>query len=261
MSTVTVLAPVQRDGVELFTTSEAIAAGAGVEHASTLRLIDTHAARLERFGGVRFEIRPFATAGGIQEKRVARLNEQQATFLLTCLRNTDQVLDFKEALVRAFFEMARVIRGEQAAAPAFALPQTFSEALRELASTVEARDAAEAKVAALEPPAAAWHVMAEATGDYAVDEAAKILSRDEHIEIGRTRLFSLMAELRWIYRDGARGRWHAYQSQVQCGRLVQKMAAAFLNQRTGEMENPAPTIRITAKGLDALHRHLTKAAS
>lgn len=259
MNAVTVLAPVQRDGDELFTTSQAIAAGADVQHKNTLELIDAHRHRLERFGAIAFETR--SLPGGGRPVRVARLNEHQATFLLTCLRNTERVLDFKEQLVTAFFEMARIIREERAAAPAFALPQTFSEALRELASTVEARDAAEAKVAQLEPAASAWSVMAEARGDYAVDEAAKILSRDEHIEIGRTRLFTLMNELRWIYRDGARGRWHAYQAQVANGRLVQKMAAAFLNQRTGEMENPAPTIRITAKGLEALRRHLTEQAA
>lgn len=138
----------------------------------------------------------------------------------------------------------------------FELPQTFSEALRALADTHEAMELAEAKVAALEPAASAWSVMAEAHGDYAVDEAAKILSRDERIEIGRTRLFALMADLRWIYRSGARGRWHAYQAQVDRGRLVQKMAAAFLNQKTGQMENPAPTIRVTAKGLESLRAHL-----
>lgn len=143
-------------------------------------------------------------------------------------------------------------------APAHALPQTFSEALRALADTHEAKELAEAKVAQLEPAASAWSVMAEARGDYAVDEAAKILSRDERIEIGRTRLFGVMAELRWIYRSGTRGRWHAYQAQVERGRLVQKMAAAFLNQKTGEMENPAPTIRVTAKGLEALRAHLLK---
>lgn len=137
-----------------------------------------------------------------------------------------------------------------------ALPQTYAEALRELASTVEARAAAEARVAVLEPAAAAWDVMVSSSGDYSMDEAAKILSRDPSIEIGRTRLFTYLSEQGWIYRSGTRGRWHAYQSQVDSGRLVQRMSAAFLNARTGEMEAPAPTIRVTPKGLDALHRLL-----
>lgn len=137
-----------------------------------------------------------------------------------------------------------------------ALPQTFSEALRALADTHEEKLAAEAKVAELEPAASAWTVMAAASGDYSVDEAAKILSRDPAVEIGRNRLFTLMHELRWTYRAGERGRWHAYQAQVDLGRIVQKATPPFLNARTGEMENAGPTIRVTAKGLEALRRHL-----
>lgn len=137
-----------------------------------------------------------------------------------------------------------------------ALPQSYSEALRELASTVEAKELAEARAQELEAPAQAWGVMVSAHGDYAVDEAAKILSRDPAIEIGRNRLFTLMKELGWIYRQGARQNWHAYQSQVDNGRIVLRMTAAFLNARTQEMENPAPTIRITAKGIEALRSAL-----
>lgn len=137
-----------------------------------------------------------------------------------------------------------------------ALPQSYSEALRELASTFEAKEIAEARAKELEAPAQAWDIMVSASGDYAVDEAAKILSRDPSIEIGRNRLFTFMRELGWIYRQGARNSWHAYQSQVDNGRIVLRMTAAFLNAKTQEMENPAPTIRITAKGVEALRAAL-----
>lgn len=139
-----------------------------------------------------------------------------------------------------------------------AMPQSYSEALRELAANVEAKELAEARAKELEVPAKAWGVMVAAGGDYAVDEAAKILSRDEGIEMGRNRLFQFMADLGWTYRQGARNSWHAYQSQVDNGRIVLRMSAAFLNAKTGEMENPAPTIRITAKGIDALRSALLK---
>jgi len=139
-----------------------------------------------------------------------------------------------------------------------AMPQTYSEALRELAANVEAKELAEARAKELEVPAAAWGVMVAAHGDYAVDEAAKILSRDADIEIGRNRLFDFMADLGWTYRQGARNSWHAYQTQVDNGRIVLRMSAAFLNAKTGEMENPAPTIRVTAKGIDALRTALLK---
>jgi len=261
MSALSVLAPVQRDVDQLFTTSEAIALGAGVEHRATLQLIGQHQTDLEEFGGVAFEMRPFETAGGTQQRRVARLNEPQATLLLTYLKNTEQVRAFKKALVKAFFEMARLIRTEHTAdtTPAFALPQSYGEALRALADTVEAREAAEARAAELEPAAKAWDTLASASGDYSVADAAKVLSRDEHIEIGRGRLFALMAQLRWIYRSGARDRWHAYQAQVDCGRLVMRAGASFQNARTGQLETADPTIRVTAKGLQALHAHLSRA--
>lgn len=132
-------------------------------------------------------------------------------------------------------------------------PKTLAERSVELIQDLHA------EVAALAPRASAWDTMAGAHGDYAVDEAAKILSRDPNITVGRARLFTHMAERGWIYRHGARNRWHAYQSQVDNGRLVQRMSAAFLNQRTGEMEVPDPTIRITVKGLEALRASLTPA--
>lgn len=142
-----------------------------------------------------------------------------------------------------------------------AMPQTYSEALRELAANVEAKELAEARAKELEVPAKAWGVMVAAQGDYAVDEAAKILSRDDEIEIGRNRLFQFMADLGWTYRQGSRNSWHAYQAQVDNGRIVLRMSAAFLNAKTGEMENPAPTIRVTAKGIDALRAALLKASA
>jgi len=118
-------------------------------------------------------------------------------------------------------------------------------------------EALEARNAELEPRATAWDVHVSANGDYSVSEAAKILARDHDIETGRDRLFDYMAEIGWLYRAGHRARWHAYQSQVDNGRLATKAAPPFTNQRTGELELPAPTIRITGKGLDELRRRLT----
>ena len=64
------------------------------------------------------------------------------------------------------------------------------------------------------------------------------------------------AEVGWIYRAGDRNQWHAYQTQIDNGRLAHKLSGPFLNHRTGALEIPAPTIRITPKGLSALHRLL-----
>lgn len=148
--------------------------------------------------------------------------------------------------------------GQYGTAPALTGPALMAAALIEAQATLDRR---EAEVRELTPRAEAWDVMVSAAGDYSVDEAAKILSRDPQIEIGRTRLFGVMADLGWIYRQGHRNRWHAYQTAVQAGRLVERMGAAFLNSRTGDMEVAAPTIRVTSKGIDDLRKTLAKEAA
>ncbi|WP_368921752.1 BRO family protein, partial [Corynebacterium striatum] len=108
-----------------------------------------------------------------------------------------------------------------------------------------------AKVAELEPAAKSWTYLAAPGGDYSVAGAAKTLSRDPNISIGRNKLFDFMREQRWIFRTaGKRAHWEAYQDKgINTGRLVHKLSSPFMNERTGEWEQPAPTIRITPKGL------------
>lgn len=90
--------------------STAIAEGIGREHESVIKLIRRNLGDFEEFGGVGFEIRPFETAGGTQNREIALLNEQQATLLMTYMRNNEVVRAFKKRLVRAFYEMAKRVR-------------------------------------------------------------------------------------------------------------------------------------------------------
>lgn len=99
---------------EPFTTSDIIADCTGNSYRSVLRTIERHMERLEKFGWVRFEITPLETKGGVQNHKVYHLNEPQATLLITFLKNTDIVADFKVELVRQFYQMRReleVIKG------------------------------------------------------------------------------------------------------------------------------------------------------
>jgi phage regulator Rha-like protein len=85
-------------------TSETIAAGTEVQHKNVLGLIVSHAVALERFGQVAFQTRPGYNNAPV---RVALLNEQQSTLVLTLMRNSEKVVAFKVALVTAFFDMAQ----------------------------------------------------------------------------------------------------------------------------------------------------------
>ena len=88
-----------------FTTSEVIAEYAGVKRHAVQVLLEKHKEDFEMFGRVAFQMRPLPTKGGVQEHKIYLLNEEQATLLITYLKNTPQVREFKKNLVRAFFLM------------------------------------------------------------------------------------------------------------------------------------------------------------
>lgn len=95
------------------TTSMRVANGTETEHRAVLQLIGDNRADFEEFGGVAFEMQPFDTAGGTQHRRVAILNEEHATLLLTYMRNNEIVKDFKKRLVREFSALRRAVAQPQ----------------------------------------------------------------------------------------------------------------------------------------------------
>ncbi|EOH81643.1 Rha family transcriptional regulator [Enterococcus casseliflavus] len=86
-----------------FTTSEVIADHAEVAHHSVTRLIRDYAKDLEEFGIIGFEIHKLDGRG--RPRKIYRLNEEQATLLITYLDNTEPVRAFKKELVKQFFAM------------------------------------------------------------------------------------------------------------------------------------------------------------
>ena len=88
---------------EPYTTSAIIAECAGVKHHAIQEHIRKQIGRLEQFGKVSFKMRPLQSG---QQAKDYILNEQQATLLITFLKNTEQVANFKTNLVKAFFEMS-----------------------------------------------------------------------------------------------------------------------------------------------------------
>lgn len=87
---------------EPYTLSSIVADFADVKHRHLKILLNKHKEDFEQFGKVTFKISP-SEAG--QMVRDYILNEQQATLLITYLRNTKPVRAFKKELVKAFFEM------------------------------------------------------------------------------------------------------------------------------------------------------------
>ena len=95
---------------EPYTTDEIIAQCAQVERSTVSRLIRNYEKDLEFFGVLGFEIRkPTTGSEGGRPEKLYHLNEQQATLLITYLRNTEPVKAFKKALVHEFYTMRQEI--------------------------------------------------------------------------------------------------------------------------------------------------------
>lgn len=90
-----------------FTTSEVIAEFAGVKHHAIQQLITKHETDFKEFGQVAFEMRAVTYSRGTNYEKIFHLNEEQATLLMTYLKNTEQVRAFKKELVRQFYAMRR----------------------------------------------------------------------------------------------------------------------------------------------------------
>jgi phage regulator Rha-like protein len=143
-----------------------IAQETGNDHASVIKLVRTYLADFEEFGRVGFEIAPFETNGGTQQREIALLNEQQATLLITYMRNSDVVRAFKKRLVKAFYEFANRVKHD--------LPQDYLAALKRLVETEEAKQLAEQKLIE-QAPKVEFHDRVAASDDvYPLDQVAKL---------------------------------------------------------------------------------------
>lgn len=201
-------------------------------------------------------VRDLHTLGGVQQMAII----SEAGFYMAILGS--QCAGAKAIKWWLTHEVLPAIRKTGSYAAVAALPDR--KALAQMVIDAEtareaehaARVEAEQHARALEAPASAWSHLAESAGDYGVADAAKVLSRDPNITIGRDRLFKFMQLEGWIYRDRGTASWKARQTQVDIGRLVEKLGRPYMHDPTGEMRMPAPTIRITTKGLAELHKRL-----
>lgn len=142
---------------DLYTTSDIIAEHTGVKHHAIKQIIKRHESDLKEFGRVRFEITPLETQktgistsykaeiqAGISAHQMPkikgrgrpetnyRLNEQQATLVITYLQNTAPVRAFKKELVRQFFLMrSELIKRQQARADLKPVRRELTDAIRD----------------------------------------------------------------------------------------------------------------------------------
>lgn len=153
-------------------------------------------------------------------------------------------------------EVLPVIRktGSYSTAPALTGPQLMAAALIEAQATMAQQTE---RLAIATPKAEAFDAFLSTTGDYSVNEAAKILSRHHDILTGERRLRTWMESNGWIYRQ--QGQPRAYQRRLEAKTLAEK-AQFHYHPETGERVADTPQVRVTARGIEALAKALTKVA-
>lgn len=128
------------------------------------------------------------------------------------------------------------------AAPVFAIPQSYADALRLAADNADRADQAEAALAIAGPKADALDMIAASEGSLTFTQAAKVIG------VKRDSLTRWMHAEGWIYRQNES--WVAYQQHIQNGRLEYK-EANYTDQKTG-MKVSKPYCHVTQKGLAKL---------
>lgn len=102
---------VELKGNDVFTNSKVIAYGTNNQHESVVAIIRKYEKDILDFGNIDFSDLKSGKRG--QPERVYYLNEEQATFVITLLRNSKIVVKFKKELVRQFYAMRRFILEKQ----------------------------------------------------------------------------------------------------------------------------------------------------
>ena len=92
---------------EAVTSHVIISEGMKVTQDSSLKLIKTYKTELSELGLIRFEIVPLPSG---QKQKQYMLNEHQAMFLITLMRNNPETVEFKVRLVKSYAEMQEWIK-------------------------------------------------------------------------------------------------------------------------------------------------------
>lgn len=168
----------------LFTTTLAIAECSDNAHSSVIKLVRTYQADLEEFGRVRFKISTFNTNGGQQAREYAMLNQEQTTLLVTYMRNTPIIRQFKMTLVKTFSEMSAELNKNTQS-----LPTTYKEVLQHLLMNLEQTEKLELSLKQAQPAINHYQQTIESKSGMLVEAFSKVLG---YKDIGRNKMFALL---------------------------------------------------------------------
>lgn len=222
------------------TTSLAIADGIGNTHKTVVQLIRQNSSDLEEFGNLALEMRNSSSGAG-RPTEYALLNEQQATLLLTYMRNNETVKEFKKRLVKAFFEMRDQLQSSELSTNQLSRMDILKLAMESEEQRLKLEQERQQLVTKVEQDAPKVRFAERVyipPDAISVGEAAKVIGT------GQRRLFDFLRNIGWISR-----RNEPYQQKIEQG---------FLNVKLSNFQHPehglkqSVTTVVTGKGLTKL---------
>ncbi|MEV5360612.1 Rha family transcriptional regulator [Micrococcus luteus] len=183
---------------EPYTTSLVIADLTGNGHKSLRELIEDNLADLNEVGVVRFQTAKPSDSenGGGRPVRYAELDEAASALLMTYLRNTSKVKEFKKRLVADFFAMRKMLAERQSTLDPRQQAELVTRA--ELARMIlEIEEEKSVMAAALESaaPMVAYHDRYISN-----DDAVLVSVWGAQFGLTQPQAFDLLAEHKLIYR-------------------------------------------------------------
>ena len=114
------------------------------------------------------------------------------------------------------------------------LPQTYSEALRELAEQAEKNEKLEARIETMRPKEIFADAVAASKTSILIGELAKLITQNGY-EIGQTRLFTWLREHGYLIKEGS-------SKNMPMQRYVQQ---GLFEIKESNVQNPDGSVRIT----------------
>lgn len=178
------------------------------------------------------------------------MNREQTEYFLN-LELTDTLLTGYSVVARNKVIKRWHVLEQDRSHPIFAIPRTFTEALRLAADLAEGKAKAELEVVqqqklleVVKPKAAALDLISTfAEGSMCLTNAAKAL------QVQPKRFFAWLQEHAWIYRRAGGSGFVGYQGRIQVGYLGHKVTTI---ERSDGTTKQVEQVLVTAKGLAKL---------
>lgn len=178
-------------------------------------------------------------------KQQIYLNEQQATLLIALMKNSEIVVRFKVALVKAFYELKNN-RGSS-----FTLPKTYKDALKELVLKVEEIEVLENKIEEQKPLVTYAETVSTAVNGVTLREWVGMMKQENGLKVGEQKVISFLIDQKYLYRNGS-GKLIPYANRFDYFSTEPIIIA------TPKGNKEFPSLKITGKGQVALVEKVVK---